>query len=210
MGHVPEHLLEAACVAVAKEHPRLSKKAVERLVRKLTKKPRAFDHILEEKRRVIREDSSVCCWAGNGVSVTMYGYYADSHHGICLQFRIEHRHQLGQVLPVNYVPDYPKLNYGDLARDPDLAKYLMFTKAQTWEHEEERRVFRYDEREGRVNFEPQQLVRIIFGVKCSDHDIGMVKNWINNWPCPVVLARAKAQEAAFALRIVDFETVGDD
>ncbi len=207
---VPENLYDQARKEFASQHPDLPMERLEAGINAVNLNPKIFDSIFEKQRRQIYEKSSAFCWAGSGNNISMFAYYADSHRGICLQYRIEHRHPLGQTRAVNYELNYPKLNYADLvASDPgSLAKYLMFSKAKCWEHEQERRVFRYKEAAGLVNFEPSQLVRIIFGAKCPSEDIELVKGWLNGWPTPVILAKAEPEDAVFTLRLIDFETAG--
>lgn len=204
---VPEHIVQKARREAEANWPDIPKEVVESAVQAVINKPGIGDASFEQCRKRIYEQNSVFCWADNGNNVAMYAYYADNHKGICLQFEIEHRHILGQVMTVNYMEEFPNLDYSNLTGTSTLAESLLLTKALCWQHEKELRVIRHDEPPGLVAFPPEFLSRVIFGCRSTEEDIEIVKTWLAGWPAEVQLARAVPDDKSFSMKIEDFEAI---
>lgn len=137
----------------------------------------------------------------------MFAYYADNHKGICMEFDVDHRHLLGQVMPVIYSEHLPNLDYSELRGTTELIESLLLTKAKCWQHESEQRVVRQNESPGLVNFPPEFLTRVIFGYRCTKEDIDLVKSWLVGWPTLIRFARAVPDDKSFTMKVEDFETL---
>lgn len=180
-----------------------------------------------DNSRKIYEESSVLCLSRRPDSIPMFSYYSDSHHGIAVELtfgddefpcgipcgdlsRPELLYQRKIIVgDVEYSATFPELNYHRLYGFPGpLAKSLMFTKLDEWEHEAEFRIFRRNVAASAVQFPKSMLTRIIFGVRSTPDDVQLVKMWLANHGHPVILARAEASSTRFGLSIVDFEEFG--
>ena len=154
----------------------------------------------------------------------MFSYYADGHTGICIEFSFSIldmpcEYTLAQqwfgrarIIPIDVIcqKDFPELNFLKLfeLNPQEMAKSLIGTKAENWEHEEEYRIFRDQMPAGAASFAPQILKRVILGAKTGDKEMNLVKGWLKEWPTPVILSKAEADTKAFKLNIRDVETVG--
>lgn len=183
--------------------------------------------LFERKRVSIYEESSVFCFSHIPDSILMFSHYADGHKGICLEFSFSEEEipcgfsladmffSNGEIIieDVEYRPDFPELDYiklsGKTSSDEEnYVKSLMLTKSKEWAYEKEVRIFREDVPAGAVPFKPEILKRVIFGLKAGAKEIRQVKEWLKDWPTPVVLAKAEPDEHAFKLNITNTETIG--
>ena len=203
----PQRLIEIVRRKIRKDNPHIPEVQIHELVDLAAKETGNHDSVFNGQREKIYEKSSVFCWADRGDNIPMFSYYADDHRGICLQFRVEHRHVLGQVMAVEYKGQLPNLDYSEISGTDQLVKSLILTKSLCWQHEQEKRVFRKDIPPGVVSFPPEYLTRIIFGCRSTEQDVELAKSWLAGWPTEVVLARALPDQTDFRLQIQDFETL---
>ena len=176
-------------------------------------------------QKKIYNDSSVYCFSHSGDSIPMFSYYADEHKGISIEFSfsildIPCGYSLAQqmfvrnkIIPlgVDYSNDFPELNLIELVLNHNprtLARNLIGVKAKQWEHEEEYRIFRDQIPAGTVPFAPPIIKRIILGEKTGNKEMEKIKGWLKEWPTPVILSKAEADNKSFKLNINDVETVG--
>ena len=206
-NEVPAHALEQARAIIRAEQPNLQEHLLEEALNHARQQDWVINGSIEKELNLIYRQSSVLCWAMRGDNIAMFSYYADSHRGICLQFRLEHRHPLALVMKVEYEETFPNLDYNQITGTDQLIKSLILTKAKCWQHEGERRVFRRAVPPGKQAFPPESLVRIIFGCCSTGKDIELVKSWLIGWPTPVIIAKARPDTQSFTLRIEDLETV---
>lgn len=203
----PEHIVNQARAEALKNWSGFPHEIVNSVVDTVVANPAIANRTFEQHREYIYEKSSVFCWATRGDNIAMFAYYAADHTGICLEFDLEHRHEAARVMSVEYENKLPELDYSKITETDQLVKSLLLTKARCWDHEEERRVVRQGIGPGLVHFPKEALIRVIFGCRATDDDITLVKSWMANWSTPVILAKAKPDEADFRLMIEDFETV---
>lgn len=86
--------------------------------------------------------------SSNLTSLRMWGYYANSHKGFCLEYDIRDLYKMHndfEILPVYYHDDYsfviPKKNKRELQR---FKLALIFTKAYEWNYEKEWRLLTFN------------------------------------------------------------------
>ena len=224
-GSSDSEIIEATA-DMARKHGRNPSASELASVREMVK--RGQDAPLFSKwRKEYYVDSSVCCFSHLGDSVQMFSYYADGHKGICIEFSfsvldmptgISVAQQLfgcARIVPIDvvYQNEFPELNFFRLsALGPEvsevMAKNLFGTKAKSWEHEKEFRIFRRQLPAGAVPFAPRILKRVILGAKTGDREMDQVKGWLKGWQTPVILSKAEADAKSFTLNIRDVETVG--
>jgi hypothetical protein len=125
----------------------------------------------------------VVCLNENPVDRTMAAYYAESHRGFVAEFRHGEEANaegikirpgpFGQAGKVLYVPQQPLLK-----RDLSNMAEVIWAKHSSWQNEREWRVVQSLDKASRgqtrsgeerflINFEPAQLVRVIFGIRAS-------------------------------------------
>lgn len=207
---VPTNVMDQARAQILREQPGIPEAHLQMALNHASRQISVLEGTISTERHLIYHESSVFCWATQGNSIPMFSYYADSHRGICLQFKLEHRHPLALAMEVEYEEQFPNLDYSQITGTDQLVKSLILTKAKCWSHENERRVFRRNVPPGKETFPAESLVRVIFGCRCQETDIDLVKGWLSGWPSPVILAKAKPNVDSFSLVIDDFETLSVD
>lgn len=204
---VPANVMEQARARILSEQPEIPEAHLQLALNHASRQTSVLEGAIAKERHLVYNESSVFCWATRGDSIPMFSYYADSHRGICLQFKLEHRHPLALAMEVEYEEQFPNLDYSQITGTDQLVKSLILTKAKCWAHENERRVFRRNVPPGLESFPAESLTRVIFGCRCSHTDIDLVKSWLAGWPSSVSLAMAKPKGDSFNLVIEDFETL---
>ena len=148
------------------------------------------------------DSSGIVCFASDPRSVLMWSHYGDHHTGICLQ--LENARDPGtlcQAVPVQYVKDYPVVNWAD-----DLAKQMnkpLLHKFEKWEYDGEwRLIWPYGARTY-LPFKPSALVGLIFGCRTSDKAIQIVRAMLDERAArghpPVKIYRAQPHERRYEL-----------
>lgn len=206
-SRVPDNVMQEARAQILREQPGLSSVHLQSALDHASRQTSVLEGSISKERRLVYNESSIFCWATRGDSIPMFSYYADSHRGICLQFTLEHRHPLAVAMEVEYEEQFPNLDYSQITGTDQLVKSLILTKAKCWDHENERRVFRRGVPPGKEPFPPESLTRVIFGCRCTDKDIDLVKGWLAGWRGAVILAMAKPKSDSFSLIVEDFETI---
>jgi hypothetical protein len=206
-SQVPPHVMEEARATILAEQPNVPEWALQAALNHASKQTEVLQGSIEKERNITYNESSVFCWATRGDNIAMFSYYADSHKGICLQFKLEHRHPLAMAMQVEYEEKFPALDYSQITNTDQLVKSLILTKAKCWGHEGESRVFRRAIPPGKATFPSESLVRVIFGCRSTDEDITLVKSWLSGWPSRVILARATPDEQSFTLKINDVDNI---
>lgn len=110
----------------------------------------------------------------------MWSHYSKYHEGICLEFDIlEDPSFFTLPIPVNYVDTMPI--YDHFKEQNKLFKKIIQPKAKEWEYEEEVRVIKtpndIKQNKGNqaFNFNPNALIKVIFGCKASEDTIAKYK-----------------------------------
>lgn len=114
----------------------------------------------------------ICCFSKAWDGILQWSHYASYHEGVALGFAVR-QNPLFFVIPLNvdYVTDYPVYNY---IRNPkECVEGILRTKAKAWEYEKEVRVMRFPQ--GALQFEPQALTEIVFGMRADPEEIERVR-----------------------------------
>lgn len=149
--------------------------------------------------------TGICCFSQRNDTLLMWSHYANKHKGVCLTFDVT---KLKSVILTLYNVEYPSVypSY-NVIRDSETFKSLRFliaTKSQEWEYEDEVRIMRDDRNmpyRGKVKFDKLALVSIDFGYKTTVDEIAKVTNLLNEVGGyeHVTLHKAQLKEQAFGL-----------
>jgi hypothetical protein len=110
----------------------------------------------------------VCCFTEINNDILMWGHYADSFKGFCLEFRTEYD-PFFKLHQVKYKNCFPTFNILDLYlnHDNSQVKDLYCTKYINWNYEKEWRVL-HDKAGTLFHYEPKCLKAIYFGPKIDN------------------------------------------
>jgi hypothetical protein len=162
----------------------------------------------DEQRKLMRDRTrrevasfGVACFSEIPDDIPMWAYYADSHSGICLRFRVPSL--LGvkdsRLIPLTYLDEYPAFSFyrGSAFRR---AQLLVAMKANVWSHEKEWRMVR-PAGHGVVQLDPSALDGVILGCRIESADEDRVKDLIERRRPMIELLRAAPADREFKLDI---------
>jgi len=191
--HNPEYTPEEQCAINEKGW---SKKSIQQVNRK-------------ERERDWQNKYTGCCFSERWDSLLMWAHYADSHKGVCLQFKDDSD---PKKLPagclfkkVRYSTHYPKL---DAARVSEFEETLLLTKSTDWMYEEEWRFVAPAGSEskgfdGLIEASPFSLQKIYLGVDYNEMVFTADTFWAEK-----ILGKATVTEVSTAL--TEFSAVYPD
>ncbi|ACT48753.1 DUF2971 domain-containing protein [Methylotenera mobilis] len=124
------------------------------------------------------QKTGVFSFAGDPRSILMWSHYADNHQGVCLQFEVaRHPRIMLEAIPVDYVEDYPVLNW---ANDTEgQLRDIILAKFKHWDYEKESRIIWQGGAKTSTSFKPEALTRIIFGCRADDRVSNIVNDILN-------------------------------
>lgn len=184
----------------------------ERRVREGVATQAQVDHLItlspDDERKLMRDrigeevaTYGVSCLSEIPDDLPMWAYYADSHMGICLRFRVPSLvgWDDSMLMPLTYLVDYPAFAFYRVSgfRRTQL---LVAMKAKVWEHEREWRIVRHAGL-GPVQFDPGALDGVILGCRVSPDDEARVKDLVARRKPKIELLRAVPAEREFKLNI---------
>ena len=148
--------------------------------------------------QTVTDQIGVFCLSEVRDSLLMWAHYANSHRGICLQFKGEQL--LGTAQPILYQRTRPTVNPIIHSREEMLDRALL-TKSADWAYEREWRAFHYKSGAGLYDIPAPSLTGVILGSQISDADRESVLCWVQARQIPLKLYQATLSETEFRLRI---------
>jgi hypothetical protein len=146
------------------------------------------------------EEMGVLCLAEDAVDLLMWGHYAQSHQGVCLEFDTQHA-------PFNLAH---RISYDDERSvfrlfDPDrssLMERILLRKAKAWEYEREWRIFGPG-KVGFVEFPIDALTAIILGARVSVNAEESIRKILASREKPISIRRVEIDSKTYILNSVD-------
>lgn len=163
-------------------------------------------------KQILEEESSklgVISLSEKPDDILMWAHYADGHKGLCLQFD---KIKLDSLIncycdKVDYRKVYPSFKEFIHLPDEDRGKFLLLTKSDHWEYEQEWRLIIMPE-ENTANlgsrylkYPEQMLTSVIFGCEMLDCYKDKIRNWIKDRQYKPTIYYAKRKENVFGLKI---------
>jgi hypothetical protein len=131
----------------------------------------------------------------------MWAHYANSHHGLCLGFRISDTDPFfGRALKVEYSAD--RSEFDPVDDELRFSRKVILTKSEHWCYEKEWRAIDLKGR-GSYTYPSSTLTRVIFGCRTSDDDVDKVKNWLKEGKLNPSLFRAVEDSREFQIVVKD-------
>jgi len=158
---------------------------------------RAFNRFRESVYSLI-QNSGVLSLSAVNDDILMWGHYADSHKGFCIEYLRNEENILGkQADPVIYQNELPSLSVQDVTSHGDGIESLFFTKSSHWGYEKEWRVISPEGNKA-LQF-PCQIKSIIFGMKMNEQNRYTIKQILKDRR--VQFKETVQDGKSFALRI---------
>jgi hypothetical protein len=138
----------------------------------------------------------IFCMCENYDHLTQWAYYAGSHTGLCLEYRMgEPPFTLGGR--VDYDDNFIRFDL-KVFENRETARQIMRRKSKAWEHEREVRYFSVDG-PGLKAIQKKQLTKIFFGLKADPKKVQRVKEILSRNKYPTKLFRAKKLDDQYGL-----------
>jgi hypothetical protein len=187
--------------------PEQSKRDRKRLAAKVNKS--SYERAREGFLNSLQTGVGVLSFSEKKANILMWGHYAQSHTGLCIEFR--RAEFLDYVLKVKYVEDYPTLKFFEAIEDMESPKgvrrvvdHMFLSKAQDWQYENEWRLLSFPPTllhpfravaahpavphtllvggRGLRDFPPNLITGVILGCRMTDEDKAEVRDWIARGP----------------------------
>lgn len=188
-------------------------------------------HLHPESQQDIGFNAMVSNWGMYSMSedpsnILMWPHYADSHRGICLEFRTDAWPFNFNLWPVVYSNEYPLV--GSVVNNvEDTMRSFLLTKAANWSYEKEwrvlmrrfnpiadekiiahepdemKRLWRLQFGPGHYKFSKDNLTAVIFGIRTTDVDKQKVLSWIHAGDMTPRLLQATLNRTRFQIDIIN-------
>ena len=157
-----------------KSAPGMPKDRVDILVQHNRENPGKWEVLRDEALTDGMRGVGMCCFSNTWDPMLQWSYYADGHTGVALGFHRDLDLKLfGMAHRVEYVEDYPEINYfTEAAR---VIEAVLHVKSDVWSHEREVRI--WNNPPGLKKYDPEALREIIFGVRCDPRQIAKIQKW---------------------------------
>jgi hypothetical protein len=135
---------------------------------------KATDHI----RAQLRKNTRLLCLTAQQLHPLQWSHYAGSHFGFCIHFDCRSGGPFGTARQVHYMRNRTAIGIPLESQTPDdIARRMVFEKANFWRYEKEFRLVAHDEFDwGRKDhdhflyFDPQFVTGITCGMRITDED----------------------------------------
>ena len=144
---------------------------------------------------MVLENVNILCLSTTNSNILMWSHYANSHQGICLEFKGDSS-LFSDANVVRYSHERPIITEND--NDDIRLKKTFLTKSKHWEYEKEWRICKKD---NLYAFQPESLTGIILGARISTADEKEVLNWIKAREYPINLYRSSICDNTFSIKI---------
>ena len=142
----------------------------------------------------------------------MWTHYANSHSGVCIQFRCqspqttEQINFIGDALYVRYVENIPQIDF-IRGKRIEMIKKAFFTKPLPYKYEEEWRIVKYDEGTGFKPIPKGIIACIILGVRIEVEDKNRIINACTQYEGDVEIKQAYLDPETYGLKFKSLMTV---
>ena len=158
----------------------------------------------ELANRKVQGAASVCAFSEKNDDILMWAHYADSHHGISIEFSPSRspnmRHDLCDV---RYLSMFKEVEHGAVPDDDDLMRLVCTAKARHWGYESEWRIVTNNA--GAYKFPASCLTGVILGCRVSPDNERWVRDWIASRKPRPTLYRAVQVDHEFRLNVIECE-----
>jgi len=182
------------------ERRRIAKEIKRGLSIAFRKEPAQADAGAQDAWRDVLANTGVVSLAECPDDMLMWGYYADSHHGYCLEFSTQEEPFM-QAHRVRYAENRPVYRPFDPDRS-ELMERLLLQKATFWQHEREWRIAR-PKGVGVLEFPSKALTAIILGANVSFDEETALRQIAREREEPIAIKRATLAAKTFSLSIVN-------
>lgn len=155
---------------------------------------------IQKEMGVLLGSAAIYCVSEKNDDILMWGHYADSHRGICLEFDSGSKF-LENAMRVDYEDTRPVVQVFAHEEKLDNMRKSLLVKSEQWKYEKEWRVVELSKPVGLRKIEDKNLTGIIFGSAISESLQNTIRNICKKHPTPINLYKATPDDFEFKLRI---------
>ena len=156
-----------------------------------------------EFRKDLEENVAIFCVSEVADDLLMWAHYADSHFGICLEFKSN----------ISLMTEARQIQYSQIREPIDVVAMEMGTapnnalliKSEHWGYEKEWRIVIPKPAPCRVAIPIESLTGIVIGALARPKTVELVKEWNNQRAMPLTLRKARTSNEEFKLIIEDLQ-----
>ncbi|MGO8761119.1 MAG: DUF2971 domain-containing protein [Desulfobaccales bacterium] len=135
-------------------------------------------------------------------SILMWSHYGCKHQGYCLEFEAtDHTVVFGEAQPVLYSDSYPNFNYFKTPNEKQV-ELVFLTKYTSWAYEQEWRII-FRNGHGYREYPAELFKSVIFGLRMSDHNKALIREWISQRGHAVQFFQAIQNDRNFLIELRD-------
>jgi hypothetical protein len=186
-----------------RECPNLQPFARTAKAKRIARDPRNFQYYLETANSHFADFAQkmgVLSLSAINNDLLMWAHYADSHQGICLEFKSQFPF-FDQADGVIYNKNRPQISLIKMSHE-EMAKHAFMTKSDHWEYEKEWRILSIKKGHGACEYPKEALCGLIFGAQISTQNKEMVMEWISQRNSPIQVYQAHLSDKHFALEVL--------
>jgi len=163
--------------------------------------PRTWQALRTDVIRMLGGQIGLYCLSRVPDSILMWSHYGHEHQGYCLEFEAtDHTVVLGVAQPVVYSDDYPMVDFFNTPREKQV-DLIFLTKYTGWAYEQEWRIIDFQSGPGIHEYPSELLLRVIFGLRMSDSDKALIREWVGRRGHSVQFAQAVRDDRKFSIEI---------
>jgi hypothetical protein len=151
----------------------------------------------------------VSCFSDRKDDLLMWGHYADSHKGLCLEFSTEISpfNDRKRLRPVMYGKEFPKLDLARLKEGAfDHLLDFIFAKSHRWRYEREWRML-HKEQNHLYHYPCESLTAIYFGARLEHHQQGIVCHLLEKMPTKLFKMNLRKNEFRLVKEKLTYESI---
>jgi len=163
----------------------------------------------EVANRKVQASAAVCSFSEKKDDLLMWGHYADSHRGICIEFAPrESKWFADHVHRVRYLRNFKEVEHGATKDDQALTELVCTAKAKHWQYEAEWRIV--IDTAGANRIPAKCVTGVIFGCRIAEDDERWIRQWVQLRKPRPALFRAVQVQREFRIQIIDAGNATDD
>ncbi|TSK07302.1 MAG: DUF2971 domain-containing protein [Geobacter sp.] len=178
---------------------------VTKILNRVSRTNTDLETVFNRQYETFLQSVGMLCFSKSPENILLWSHYASSHTGICIQFEsnVDTRSVFMLTQNVKYTKDFPIINLVKATDDEKLSKGLL-TKADDWSYEQEYRLI-LPAQQKLVKYPDEALKSVIFGLKTTDHNKDLIKNWIAQRKVKPAIYQAVMKQGQYGLDFIEVE-----
>lgn len=170
-------------------------------LRGLHQDAQVLDKLRDIFNKTVEMEIGLYCMSEVRDSILIWSHYAHNHEGYCLEFEAtDNTPVFGEALKVEYRDDYPIIEYFNTSNEKKVD--LTFLRKYTgWSYEKEWRLIDPTKGAGWLEYPPELLKGVIFGVRMPEDKKVKIREWVGLRGHAVQFYQAVQNDQRYAIEV---------